>query len=207
MELQNKKINCLGDSITEGFFATGNQGYVEILAQKYGMISRNYGIAGTRIARQRIPSENRRTDLDFCGRFREMDPDADIIFVFGGTNDHGRGDAPLGTDSDRTPDTFLGACHYLFSGLQETFPQAKIVVATPLHRKVESREDGIFLEDYVNLLRRVVHFYQLPLLDLYAFSAIQGEILDTLTPDGVHPNDEGHRILAEEIAAFLMSLK
>ena len=41
----------------------------------------------------------------------------DTVFVFGGTNDYGHGDAPIGGFTDRTPDTFYGACHYLFSGL------------------------------------------------------------------------------------------
>lgn len=37
-----------------------------------------------------------------------MDNDADIIIVFGGTNDFGNGDAPFGEMSDRTPYTFYG---------------------------------------------------------------------------------------------------
>ena len=207
MNLQNIKINFLGDSITEGCCATGNFGYVEILGERYGLAAaRNYGIGGTRMARQRIPSAESRFDLDFCGRFRDMDPDADVIFVFGGTNDHGHGDAPLGTGSDRTPDTFIGACHYLFAGLREAFPKAKIVVATPLHRAEESRADGVTLEDYVNHIRRIAAEHNLPLLDLYESSAINWDTLDRLTTDGLHPNDEGHSILADEIGEFLQGL-
>ena len=207
MELKNKKINFLGDSITEGCCATDNFGFVEILGKYYGLAAaRNYGIGGTRIARQRIPSLLGREDGDFCGRFRDMDPDADVILVFGGTNDHGHGNAPVGENSDRTPDTFTGACHYLFAGLKEAFPNAKIVVATPLHRADENRDDGITLEDYVNHIRRIAGEHHLPLLDLYASSAICRETLETLTTDGLHPNDEGHRILAREVAGFLETL-
>jgi len=206
MNLTNQKINFLGDSITEGYCAANNFGYVDILARDFGVIARNYGIGGTRIARQRIPSEETKCDRDFCGRYRDMDPDADIIFVFGGTNDHGHGDAPMGVDSDRTPNSFQGACHYLFSGLMEAFPKAKIVVATPLHRMQEDRADGVTLQDYVNQIRRIAGLYDLPVLDLYETSAINRESLTALTTDGLHPNDEGHRILAEEIAAFLKTL-
>lgn len=206
MNIQNLKINFLGDSITEGFCATNNFGYVEILARDYGVIARNYGIGGTRIARQRTPSAEAKVDRDFCSRFRDMDPDADMIFVFGGTNDHGHGDAPMGSDADRTPDTFLGACHYLFAGLQEMFPRAKIVVATPLHRQEEWRQDGVLLLDYVNRIRRVAKAYDLPLLDLYETSAIKKDTLSRLTTDGLHPNDEGHKILADEIGEFLKTL-
>ena len=206
MKLKNIKINFLGDSITEGCCATNNQGYVEILGETWGLAARNYGIGGTRIARQRKPSENPRFDLDFCSRFPGMDPDADVIVVFGGTNDHGHGDAPMGTDSDRTPDSFIGACHYLISGLQEQFPKTKIVVLTPLHRQEESRADGVELKDYVNHLRRVADFYHLPVLDLYEKSQINLATLSALTTDGLHPNDAGHRILAQEVAAFLQTL-
>ena len=31
-------------------------------------------------------------------------------------------------------------------------------------------------------------------------------ILENYVPDGLQPNDEGHRILAEQIAAFLKTL-
>ncbi len=72
-------------------------------------ICNNCGIVGTRIARQKTPPAKSYTDRDFCSRVEEMDNDADIIIVFGGTNDFGNGDAPFGEMSDRTPYTFYGA--------------------------------------------------------------------------------------------------
>ena len=97
MNLQGKKINFLGDSITEGHGTSGEACFfTTLIARETGAVCRNYGIGGTRIARQTIPSEKPRHDLDFPGRVDEMDPDADIVVVFGGTNDFGHGDAPLG---------------------------------------------------------------------------------------------------------------
>ncbi len=54
------KVSFLGDSVTEGCGASefGN-GYVEILGKKTGVEVNNYGISGTRIAKQKktyIPS-------------------------------------------------------------------------------------------------------------------------------------------------------
>lgn len=211
MELKNKKINFLGDSITEGCCATYPEwGYVDVMKHQYGLAAaRNYGIGGTRIARQRKPSEEAKFDRDFCSRVAEMDADADIVVVFGGTNDHGHGDAPLGAASDRTPDTFIGACHCLYASLLEKFPRSRIVVLTPLHRAVETREDGIELKDYVNLIKETALQYGLTVLDLYETSTIQAhipEIAAKLTTDGLHPNDKGHAILAEEIGEFLLTL-
>lgn len=207
MELKNKKINFLGDSITEGAGASLYENcYVEVLKRKFSLAeARNYGIGGTRIARQRIPSAEAKFDRDFPSRVGEMEEDADMVVVFGGTNDHGHGDAPIGCESDRTPDTFIGACHTLYASLKDKF-SCPIVVLTPLHRAVENREDGIELKDYVNLIKAIAPQYGLPVLDLYEKSAINIATLSELTGDGLHPNDRGHEILAEEIGKYLQAL-
>ena len=207
MELKNKKINFLGDSITEGAGASLYENcFVEVLKRKFSLAeARNYGIGGTRIARQRVPSAEAKFDRDFPSRVGEMEEDADMVVVFGGTNDHGHGDAPIGCESDRTPDTFIGACHRLYASLKEKF-SCPIVVLTPLHRAVESREDGIELKDYVNLIKAIAPQYGLPVLDLYEKSAISTATLSELTGDGLHPNDRGHEILAEEIGKYLQTL-
>ena len=207
MELKNIKINFLGDSITEGAGASSCENcFVEVLKAQYGLAeARNYGIGGTRIARQRVPSENPKYDRDFPSRVAEMEEEADAVVVFGGTNDHGHGDAPMGSERDRTPDTFIGACHSLYASLKETF-SCPIVVVTPLHRAVEDREDGIELKDYVNLIKAIAPQYGLKVLDLYEKSAINRETLADLTGDGLHPNDQGHAILAKEIGGFLGNL-
>ena len=212
MELNGKKINFLGDSITEGCCATRPEwGFVDVMKAKYALAAaRNYGIGGSRIARQRIPSEVPKFDLYFASRVEEMDADADIVVIFGGTNDHGHGDAPMGTDADRTVDTFFGAYHVLLEKTLKKYPAAENVVVTPLHRAEEIREkDDLTLQDYVNSIRQVAAQYPVKVLDLYERSVIRGdipEIAEKLTTDGLHPNDEGHAILAEEIGAFLKTL-
>ena len=136
MKLEGLKINFLGDSITEGAAVVNRDNiYWNRLKHDCGLAeSRGYGIGGTRLAKQSKPSENERWDRDFCTRLHEMDDDADVIVIFGGTNDFGHGDAPIGTMNDRTPNTFYGACHTLFSEAIAKYPTATIVVMTPLHR-------------------------------------------------------------------------
>ena len=218
MDIRNKKINFLGDSITEGHGCADPENcFASRIARDYGAVCRNYGIGGTRVARQKQPSENPKHDLDFVGRYEKMDPNADIVVVFGGTNDFGHGDAPIGEMADRTPDTFYGALHLLYTGLINRYPAARIVVLTPLHRFFEESNYGSgrktvpsgTLNDYVRIIRQVAEYYSLPVLDLYAASGLQPNvpvIQERYVPDGLHPNDEGHRILAEQIAAFLMKL-
>ena len=118
---------------------------------------------------------------------------------------------------DRTADTFYGALHVLFTSLINKYPEAKIVMATPLHRCNEDnlRGDGNKKEDvgtlyrYVAIIREVAEYYSIPVLDLFACSGLQPcvpIIQQKYLPDGLHPNDAGHEILAEKIAGFLMSL-
>ncbi len=214
--MKQQKINFLGDSITEGYTASCiEKAFVSRIAQKTGALCRNYGIAGTRIARQEQPSAFEEWNRDFCSRVEEMDPDADVIFVFGGTNDYGHGAAPLGTFTDRTPDTFYGALHTLYMSLMTKYPQSQIVVATPLHRLDEEVRFGdpnkygveADLKTYVSIIREVAQYYSLPVLDLFAISGIQPKVPAILemymAEDGVHPNDAGHELLANKIIAYL----
>lgn len=209
MELKGKKINFLGDSITEGAkVAEKHYRFVDRIAAETGAVCRNYGIGGTRIARKRVPSEKPRHDLDFCSRVDDMDPDADVIVVFGGTNDFGHGDAPLGEMADRTVWTFYGALHVLYTSLIEKYPDSKIVILTPLHRISEDNKSPN-LRSFVEAIREVAEYYSLPVLDLYAVSGLQPRvpvIQERFVPDGLHPNDAGHGILAQKILSFLNQL-
>ena len=218
MKLNGLKINFLGDSITEGHGTSGTDAiYWSVIKREAGLAeARGYGIGGTRYARQHTPTDPR-WDLDFCQRMHEMDPDADVIVVFGGTNDFGHGDAPLGKMSDREPDTFYGACHYLYSSLINRYPEATIVIMTPLHRGNEDnpRGDGhktenlATLSEYVAIIKEVAAYYSLPLLDLFSISGIQPKVdinRQKYCPDVLHPNDAGHRLIASRLQGFLASL-
>jgi len=218
MIIKDKIINFLGDSITRSIGASDeNHGYVAVLGEKYGLKrANNYGISGTRIACRSVLRPNEREDRRFSTRVDSMDPEADIIVVFGGTNDYGHGDAPLGSFFDRTEDTFYGACHYLFLQLLDKYPGKPIVVLTPLHRSDENEvtykgkeNQPTILADYVRIVREVAQYYSLPVCDLWANAGICPTVAsnrEALCPDGCHPNDAGHALLAERIGNFLLSL-
>ncbi len=218
MELKGKKAVFLGDSITQGVGCSSpSQIYLNLLADRAELCeAKNYGISGTRFARQRSGSDEPTFDNDYCRRVEDLDVDADIVVVFGGTNDFGHGDAPLGTPEDRTPDTFWGACHYLMNRLVERFWDKTIVIMTPLHRLNEDNPRGdrkpadvANLKAYVQIIRTVAEWYSLPVLDLYAESGIQPRvpvIQQNYCPDGLHPNDAGHARIADKLYQFLLQL-
>ncbi len=221
MKLEGKKMNFLGDSITQAHgVETADEAYWALLKNSCKLAeARCYGLGGTRIARQSEQGSKwgmEHWNLDFCQRFVEMDDDADVVVVFGGTNDYGHGDAPMGNMSDREPNTFYGACHYLFEGLINKYPHADIVVMTPLHRMNEENdinEMGIakntHLCDYVEVIKEVAEYYALPVLDLWSVSGIQPNVESNrlaLAPDGLHPNVAGHRRIASRLEGFLKAL-
>ena len=61
----------------------------------------------------------------------------------------------------------------------------------------------------MDIIKEVARWYSLPVLDLFASSGLQPRvpvIQEKYVPDGLHPNDAGHVILADKIAAFLRAL-
>ena len=216
MQLKGLKINFLGDSITQSHGASSPQlGYVQRIGDIYGATVRNYGIGGTRFAEQRCKLAERAADFcDFVLRCDYMDKDADIVFVFGGTNDFGHGDAPFGKLSDNTPTTFCGAVRKVIHKLKSLYPAATLVFATPLPRTSEytPRSDGqgdtVVLADYNNAIEAIVldegvHLLKLGDKENPRLAPFHDY---SLLPDGLHPSTEGHDVLARIIGDYLLSL-
>ena len=218
MELKGIKMGCLGDSITEGVGVSNIQNMYYYRIQRECGIRELYidGIGGTRIARQQNPGEDPRKDLHFIPRVDNIDEDCDLILVFGGTNDFGHGDAPIGKETDRTEDTFWGACHVLCEKLICRFPKSQIVFISPLHREnedcvygSEKKEPVGTLYDYVEIIKTVTRKYAIPFIDMLQISGMTPRVpiyKELYMPDGLHPNDDGHAKIAERVKGFLLSL-
>lgn len=211
MDIYGKKFVFLGDSITEGYGVADKANiFTNRLASEYHLEKAlNYGIGGTRIARQ--------TGADtcaaaYCDRFAAMDADADFVIVFGGTNDYGHGNAPFGKFEDRTETTFYGALHVLMIGLITRYPHSTIVFMTPTHRgwdMIPSQFNSRPLSDYVDAIKEVARYYSIPVLDLYAMGGMQPDVpiqKQLYMPDALHPNDAGHKLIADRLAGFLKAL-
>ena len=217
MELNGKKIAFLGDSITEGAGVSCKEHiFWNLVAQRTGAQCFGYGIGGTRIAPQRNVPEGE-VDRYYATRVDSMIPDADIVVVFGGTNDFGHGDAPFGKVDDTDERTFCGAYHHLCRKLISRYPEAQIVIMTPTHRDSEDKDDwnewgvrlSTNLRGYVDAIIEIAAFYSIPVLDLFRVSGIQSrvpELKERYIPDGLHPNDAGHVRIADKLMGFLATL-
>ena len=216
MNLTNKKVLFLGDSITEGVgVSCRDKRYTDVFENISCADVYNYGISGTRISRQKTPSAEPKFDYCFLDRVETMEADADVVVVFGGTNDFGHGDSPLGKFEDRDEYSFYGALHSLINRIVNRYPKATVVFMTPLHRTTEDfliNEIGLkrnSLKTYVDAMIEVCGYYSVPVLDLFRVSGLQPDIeiiKKTYMPDGLHPSDKGAEIIANRLFGFLSSL-
>lgn len=211
MELKGKTINIVGDSITRGAVASCEEcKYIHILERFSGATVVEHAKSGTRIAKQLQPS-NPDYDQDFLGRIDKMNNACDIVIIFGGTNDFGHGDAPLGEMEDDTEYTFYGALKSAIRKVKEKYPNSYFMMITPLHRTCENNPKGeglkqkesALLSEYVAAIKEVTNIYNIPTLDLFNDKDFKLDNPFWLSADGVHPNDEGHRLLGEKIYDFL----
>ena len=224
MELKGKTVDFLGDSITEGVgvYDIANCRYDNIIHRRFGLAAHyNYGIGGTRLAHQSVPSEKPRYDLCFCGRAYNIDPNADLIVVYGGVNDYIHGDAYFGTMEDKTPATFCGAVYFLMNLLKTEYAGKDIVFMTPAHMHFKGVSDSLVcprpmkkpdakpLQAYVDVIKARGEEFGIPVLDLFEKLPIDPNNEDDrakYTVDGLHFNDEGQKILATTLGDFLESL-
>ena len=199
------KIIFLGDSITEGWAATDfNHSFVATIGDMLGIKTKAYGIGGTRIACQ--PGDD--TDnLYFGRRVKDMDKDADYVFVMGGTNDYGHGRAPLGKFSDKSHDTFYGGMNYLVEELLKYYSNEKIIFLSPLYRFNEADPHGNYktypiapLDKYREIIVDVLNRHNIAYWDIKdEFGKPLSENDEGVYYDGLHPNTNGHHLLAEII--------
>lgn len=212
-----KTFLFLGDSITEGVRGTTSQRkrYTEVFEKLSGAEVYSYGIGGTRIAFQMKPTLSKpRHDMYFASRVHDMREEADYVIVFGGSNDMANGDAPLGEFGDTTPLTFYGGLHDLYTRLQTKYPQAKLIAITPIPR---SDGDGPInsvgaerlggMKSYVNAIKQVAEAFGITVLDAYSNWEINPNIESQreayFCHDEIHPNDHGHKYMAEKLLEFL----
>ena len=210
------RILFLGDSITEGVGASApEKNYVSLVGEKTGHEVINYGISGTRIARQKRVSASTKWDFDFRLRLTIMPSEADRVFIFGGTNDFGHGNLHLGRVGEKDENTFVGGLYLLIDALIEKYGKEKLCFLLPLRRfdedpkacKGENADEcGASLEEYVNVMRKILSDYAIDYIDLYSngFAKPLVNTGDEFTVDGLHPNDNGYEFLAGVVCDYLL---
>lgn len=207
MELKGKKVLFIGDSITEGAGASSyDKCYVSRFADVTGANVVNRGIGGTGYV-----NANERGGK-FADRIDEYDEDADIVVIFGGTNDFTSRSAELGDIDDNSLYTICGCINNFFRMIVERFPTATVVSVIPTRRsndRIPSYQNGCMLDDVNNAIRHVCEHYSIPTIDLFYSGTVCPGIEAhriNFTVDGLHPNDVWYDRIANRIAQTLYSL-
>ena len=147
----------------------------------------------------------------------------DAVIVLGGTNDWNNGHY-LGTNSDATADTTLGAINIIIQSLLSTFPHIKLFWFTPLVRwlasslsertvanwagNAENGREHVTLPVYVDAIIDKVKAESIPVCDMYYtlgwnmynFSAYFND------NDGTHPR-KGNKEIARKVFQFINANK
>ena len=211
IDFSDKKIACLGDSITEASNLDSEEDWKQYSypAQLKELLGAeevyNLGIGGSSIGRYWADA--------FVDRYQEIPEDVDIIIVMGGTNDgFCVSDQEFGNLEERAYRTFCGDLDELMWGMKENYPDADIFFATPLPNILQdylmSERDYLLPQkDFVDVILRMAQEYDFGLIDLYNSNLLDSHdvnIVAEYMPDGVHGNHDGYRILAEHFAAELV---
>ncbi len=216
---KNKTAVFVGDSITYG--SGTSKRYWEYLDTNLELSTvTNMGVNSSCVSTK---SDYGTNNQPLINRYTTI-PDADLISIFMGTNDYGH-ETPLGTINDSTDTSFYGALNIIIPQLKNSHPNSRIVFLTPIHRYGAGTSGilgtaytydnvpngvGATLEDYVNAVKDVCAKYSIPVIDLYTLFDL--DVTDTSVrseymPDGLHPNADGHQILADIIAKELKKIK
>lgn len=205
---QNKKINCLGDSITYGALLDNptTERWTTKLQELTGAIVNNYGVSGSKVSDitgDDVPS--------FVDRYENMN-DADLVIIFGGTNDYWHAATDIGTTGSMDVSTFIGALNTIISDLVAKTPITQLVYIFPYQQYFGGSNSRVdkghgTLEEFRDAAKKVCEYYSVPFLDLFknaGFDVIDSEVQRlALMADGLHPNKYGHTYLAKRIKNFI----
>lgn len=210
-----KSIAFLGDSITLGY-GLSNQAarFSTLVCKELDAKEENYGITGTLIANAGV---SRDKGISFVERAPLIEK-ANLAVIFGGTNDYFWSDRPIGAPKGAEDSTeyFEVAVDRLFRFCAEHRPKGTTLIVTPYpHHGVGNYQGaecwnahndhdtdtlnlhGHRLCDYVACIAQAAERYDLPLLNLHDNTDFDWH---RHTLDGCHPNEAGHRCLAQSIA-------
>lgn len=182
----NKKIACFGDSIVQGRYCKNSASVNTIMSKPYSVLlgekcndfnPKNYGIGGALV----YNSDWKSLYLN-CQKVKNND----IVFICAGTNDFG---------SNISREDFIQAYSYVIDKLITN--NTEVIICTPTYRnRTSANSAGLTLADYADIEKDIAISKSLIFIDLYNLTK-NFPNWSSYLPDGLHPNEIGHKIIAE----------
>jgi len=212
-----KTMYFLGDSITYGSgLKNAKQRFSSVLAERFGATEKNYGNPGSLVAQAGNNADN---NYALVNQIHRLDA-ADVAIFFGGTNDYFWSTKPITGGEDKS--YFEYAMKTVCQHILDTREGKITIFVTPYphngtgnyeggsewnasstHDTSDKNYFGLTLEDYVDTIVKVCKEYGIPCLNLHEDFGFNWE---QHTIDGCHPNEEGHRLIADAIEAKLNAM-
>lgn len=195
--LEGITFTVIGDSyLAKASLASGNN-WPTLLAKKYGMTYKNYGIGGSTISnytKEHNPMVDRYTEMAMN--------DPDVIIVEGGRNDYNFG-VPLGTLEDTSTQTMMGATRYLLTKIRERYPNAVVIGLTCWETGGNRNSAGHYCREYGEAMLAVCADLGIPCINALDQKATGVYMTDPVfrmnycrdANDVSHLNDDGMRLV------------
>ena len=196
------KLYCLGDSLTFGFGMSRNVRWTTLVEQEAGWQVINRGINGDTTGGMlaRLGPEV----LDHIGSDRASRLDSRILLM-GGSNDV----FFSGTDAQARAN-MAGMCQRLMGEGLEPFvgislPVDWIRAPQQWAQVVDFQQAARRMQEYSAWLKQFCAVFGLPVVDFARdFVDADGNPVHELFLDGLHPNAQGHRLMADRLKAALL---
>ena len=140
----------------------------------------------------------------FISRYQDTPADCDIITIMGGTNDCA-GNIPIGEIGTKDEFTFMGALQIIieYYYLRKNDVRIILITPTPFWFYGGDRPFASNIINYVNAIKSLGEYYNIPVLDLYHTLGINEFSKNELTTDLIHYKDATNRRFGRMLGNFI----
>lgn len=208
---------ALGLTVVNGCFGGSSAAWTETEYDYLSLYSLSKSIVTGDFSQQKSTHIDTPATQYFDSRVEELAQvdfkQADILLIHYGTNDYHIAREIEG-EWEHDPYSFLGALGYAVDVIKARYPDLRMILVTPTYtwylEQGGTCEDRDFgggpLEEYVNALIGFAEEKGLEVIDQYhgLFPDTKPESWSRYTTDGVHLNDMGNELVAEQLIDYFL---